>query len=44
MACSDPKAWAEAGATWWIESWWNLDRAAGGERQLLDRLSAGPPR
>jgi alkanesulfonate monooxygenase SsuD/methylene tetrahydromethanopterin reductase-like flavin-dependent oxidoreductase (luciferase family) len=44
MTCTDPGAWEQAGATWWIESWWNLQRADGGERILLDRLASGPPR
>jgi alkanesulfonate monooxygenase SsuD/methylene tetrahydromethanopterin reductase-like flavin-dependent oxidoreductase (luciferase family) len=43
MSCTDPAGWAAAGGTWWIESWWNLDRASGGEQILLDRLAAGPP-
>ncbi|HEY2791611.1 MAG TPA: LLM class flavin-dependent oxidoreductase [Micromonosporaceae bacterium] len=42
MTCTDVEAWAQAGATWWIESWWDLGRAD--EQTLLDRLSAGPPR
>ena len=43
MACTDPAAWADAGGTWWIESWWNLDPADGGEQTLMGRLAAGPP-
>lgn len=43
MDCTDPAVWAAAGGTWWIESWWNLDRADGGEQILLDRLAAGRP-
>jgi alkanesulfonate monooxygenase SsuD/methylene tetrahydromethanopterin reductase-like flavin-dependent oxidoreductase (luciferase family) len=35
------RGWAEAGATWWIESDWS---ATGGSDALLRRISAGPPR
>jgi len=42
MTSTDPRVWAEAGATWWIESWWNLGRDQ--ESVLLERLEAGPPR
>jgi alkanesulfonate monooxygenase SsuD/methylene tetrahydromethanopterin reductase-like flavin-dependent oxidoreductase (luciferase family) len=41
MTSTDPAAWADAGATWWVESWWDLDGSAG--RTLLDRIDAGPP-
>ncbi len=34
------RAWAEAGATWWIESDWS----ATGSDALLARITAGPPR
>ena len=36
------RPWAEAGATWWLESDWSVpaDRVADHSR---DRLSAGPP-
>jgi hypothetical protein len=44
MTTTDPRVWADAGATWWVESWWNLDRASGGEETLLKRLDAGPTR
>jgi hypothetical protein len=36
---AEPAAWAQAGATWWVESWWNLDRSDEGRR----RVHAGPP-
>ncbi len=35
--------YAEAGATWWIESWWDLPRGAEGLRELHRRVSLGPP-
>ncbi|HEY1485200.1 MAG TPA: LLM class flavin-dependent oxidoreductase [Micromonosporaceae bacterium] len=44
MSTTDPTAWSDAGATWWVESWWNLERANGDEGILLERLAAGPPR
>jgi len=44
MTSTDPQVWEWAGATWWVESWWNLDRANRGEEILLERLAAGPPR
>jgi hypothetical protein len=43
MASTDPEVWARAGATWWVESWWDLSRATGGEEVLLQRIAAGPP-
>ena len=36
-------AWADAGATWWIESWWMLPRDADGLAELKRRVMAGPP-
>lgn len=38
-----PADWAAAGATWWIESWWNLDRGPEGRAELRRRIRAGPP-
>jgi alkanesulfonate monooxygenase SsuD/methylene tetrahydromethanopterin reductase-like flavin-dependent oxidoreductase (luciferase family) len=38
-----PGPWADAGATWWIESWWTLPRDADGQAELKRRVSAGPP-
>jgi hypothetical protein len=43
-ATKDPQDWERAGATWWVESWWDLERGDPGERALLERLAAGPPR
>lgn len=39
----DPSAWAEAGATWWVESWWSLERGEEGLAELRRRVAAGPP-
>ncbi|MGH3448722.1 MAG: LLM class flavin-dependent oxidoreductase [Nocardioidaceae bacterium] len=39
----DPTAWADAGATWWIESWWTLPRGEDGLAELRRRVCAGPP-
>jgi hypothetical protein len=32
--------YAEAGATWWLDSYWEL----GGHDEVLARVKAGPPR
>lgn len=37
---TEPRRWAEAGATWWIESDWNTFDPADARR----RIDAGPPR
>ena len=39
-----PAAWADAGATWWIESMWDAIGAAEPGLAALDRLRDGPPR
>jgi alkanesulfonate monooxygenase SsuD/methylene tetrahydromethanopterin reductase-like flavin-dependent oxidoreductase (luciferase family) len=39
---ADPAAWAEAGATWWVESWWTLERGEQAARELRRRVAAGP--
>lgn len=36
-------AWAEAGATWWVESWWDLSEGPDGLAELHRRIAAGPP-
>jgi alkanesulfonate monooxygenase SsuD/methylene tetrahydromethanopterin reductase-like flavin-dependent oxidoreductase (luciferase family) len=41
---AEPAAWADAGATWWVESWWSLERGEQGSRELRRRVAAGPPR
>ena len=39
-----PADWAAAGATWWIESWWDLPETASTVHELRRRIAAGPPR
>ncbi len=39
-----PAAWADAGATWWIESMWGAMGQAEPGLAALDRLRDGPPR
>jgi alkanesulfonate monooxygenase SsuD/methylene tetrahydromethanopterin reductase-like flavin-dependent oxidoreductase (luciferase family) len=39
-----PAAWADAGATWWIESMWGAMGQAKPDLAALDRLRDGPPR
>ena len=39
-----PAAWADAGATWWIESMWDAIGQADPVLAALDRLHEGPPR
>ncbi|MDV3220810.1 LLM class flavin-dependent oxidoreductase [Intrasporangium sp.] len=41
---ADPEAWEQAGATWWIESWWDLPEGPDGVAELRRRVEAGPPR
>jgi alkanesulfonate monooxygenase SsuD/methylene tetrahydromethanopterin reductase-like flavin-dependent oxidoreductase (luciferase family) len=40
----DPASWAAAGATWWIESWWSVERGEAGLAEVRRRVQAGPPR
>jgi alkanesulfonate monooxygenase SsuD/methylene tetrahydromethanopterin reductase-like flavin-dependent oxidoreductase (luciferase family) len=39
-----PAAWADAGATWWIESMWDAMGRAEPVLVAMDRLRDGPPR
>jgi len=39
----DQQAWAQAGATWWVESWWSLPDDDRGHAQLRRRVEWGPP-
>jgi alkanesulfonate monooxygenase SsuD/methylene tetrahydromethanopterin reductase-like flavin-dependent oxidoreductase (luciferase family) len=39
----DLPAWEQAGATWWVESWWDLPRGPEGRAELRHRVRAGPP-
>ncbi len=36
------QAWADAGATWWVESWWDLPDSAEGRAEARRRLELGP--
>ncbi len=36
-------AWAQAGATWWVESWWDVPRGRDGLEMVRRRVAAGPP-
>ena len=39
-----PRRLGEAGATWWVESWWTIERGDAGLAELRRRIEAGPPR
>ena len=39
-----PQPWEDAGATWWVESWWDVPDTPEGVDELRRRVSAGPPR
>jgi hypothetical protein len=38
-----PADWAQAGATWWVESWWGVPSDAAGVAEVRRRIAAGPP-
>jgi alkanesulfonate monooxygenase SsuD/methylene tetrahydromethanopterin reductase-like flavin-dependent oxidoreductase (luciferase family) len=38
------RPWAEAGATWWIETRWLVPRNAEGRQVAYERVQQGPPR
>ena len=38
----DVAAWQEAGATWWVEGAWGLQRTPAGRAELTRRVAAGP--
>jgi alkanesulfonate monooxygenase SsuD/methylene tetrahydromethanopterin reductase-like flavin-dependent oxidoreductase (luciferase family) len=40
----DPASWEAAGATWWIESWWSIEKGEEGLAEVRRRVQAGPPR
>ena len=44
LAPDDPSTWEDAGATWWIESWWNLEPSPEGLAEVRRRVEAGPRR
>lgn len=37
-------AWEEAGATWWVESWWDVPEGPEGYAEVSRRIQDGPPR
>ena len=39
----DPASWEEAGATWWVESWWSIEPGPEGLAEVRRRVQAGPP-
>lgn len=40
----DPAVWAEAGATWWVESWWSIEPGEPGLAEVRRRVEMGPRR
>jgi hypothetical protein len=43
LSPADPAAWAAAGATWWIESWWTIPVGPEGLAEVRRRVQGGPP-
>jgi alkanesulfonate monooxygenase SsuD/methylene tetrahydromethanopterin reductase-like flavin-dependent oxidoreductase (luciferase family) len=43
-AAAKARAWAAAGATWWLESLWELPQEPGQLPSVLRRIAEGPPR
>lgn len=37
-----PAPWADAGGTWWVESWWDLPQGEAGVDELRRRVDQGP--
>jgi alkanesulfonate monooxygenase SsuD/methylene tetrahydromethanopterin reductase-like flavin-dependent oxidoreductase (luciferase family) len=40
---AEPAAWEQAGATWWVESWWDVPQGPDGLAEVRRRVDAGPP-
>jgi hypothetical protein len=38
-----PSDWEQAGATWWVESWWSVEPGPAGRAEVRRRVQAGPP-
>jgi alkanesulfonate monooxygenase SsuD/methylene tetrahydromethanopterin reductase-like flavin-dependent oxidoreductase (luciferase family) len=43
LAPAEPAAWEQAGATWWVESWWSVPEGPDGLAEVRRRVEAGPP-
>ncbi len=39
----NPAAWEAVGVTWWVESWWSVERNEAGLAEVRRRVEAGPP-
>jgi alkanesulfonate monooxygenase SsuD/methylene tetrahydromethanopterin reductase-like flavin-dependent oxidoreductase (luciferase family) len=39
----DPSVWEDAGVTWWVESWWSIERGPDGLAEVRRRVEMGPP-
>lgn len=37
------RAWSDAGATWWVEGWWDLPAGPEGLTEVRRRIAEGPP-
>jgi alkanesulfonate monooxygenase SsuD/methylene tetrahydromethanopterin reductase-like flavin-dependent oxidoreductase (luciferase family) len=44
QAAAITRRWADAGATWWIESRWEIPRGADALKLVHERILQGPPR
>ena len=40
---AEPAAWAAAGASWWVESWWSVPEGEEGLAEVQRRVELGPP-
>ncbi|MEI2732293.1 MAG: LLM class flavin-dependent oxidoreductase [Dermatophilaceae bacterium] len=40
---SPVRPWADAGATWWVESWWDVEDSPQGVAEVRRRVLLGPP-
>lgn len=39
-----PRLWESLGATWWVESWWDVPEGSDGLTEVRRRVALGPPR
>jgi alkanesulfonate monooxygenase SsuD/methylene tetrahydromethanopterin reductase-like flavin-dependent oxidoreductase (luciferase family) len=42
-APAGPDEWADAGVTWWVESWWSVEPGPDGLAEVRRRVELGPP-